>query len=132
MAALVDTSVAILMRDGDRIADFLAGLDPPAYLSAVSRVELENGVYRDPALTAIRRVALDLILRNVPTIAFGEPEIAAFRAIVAAIGYSRRNTLDRMIGATALVHDLVLITTNAADFRDIPNLKLESWPDPAT
>lgn len=130
MAVLIDTGVAILMRDTDSFAGFLAGLDPPAYLSAISRVELENGVYRYPALAAVRRPSLDLILRHMPTLEFGEPEIAAYRAIVAAIGYARRKTLDRMIAATALVHRLALVTTNAADFRDVPELELVAWPGP--
>lgn len=127
MGVLIDTSVAILMRDTDSLAGLLSRLEPPACLSAISRVELENGVYRDPAFAAARRTALDLILRHLPTLDFGEREIAAYRSIVAAIGHSRRKTLDRMIAATALVHGLPLVTTNAADFRDIPSLQVEDW-----
>ena len=32
-----------------------------------------------------------------------------------------------MIVATALVHDLTLVTMNGADFNDIAGLKLEVW-----
>jgi len=102
--------------------------DPPANFSAITRIGLENGVYRDPALAAIRRSALDVILRNIPTVEFGEPEIEAYRNIVATVGHSRRKTLDRMIAASALVHRLTLVTSNGADFADIPGLELEAWP----
>ena len=39
--------------------------------------------------------------------------------------------LDRLIAATAIVHDMTLVTINGDDFSDIPNLKLEIWPFPA-
>lgn len=130
MPVLVDTGIAILMRDAGGSAGFLRDLEPPVHLSAISRVELENGVYRFAALRDIRPRSLDLILRNMPTLEFGEPEIAAYREIVSAIGHSRRKTLDRMIAATAIVHGLTLVTLNGADFTDIPGLDLEAWPAP--
>jgi tRNA(fMet)-specific endonuclease VapC len=36
-------------------------------------------------------------------------------------------TFDLMIGATAIVHDLTLVTHNTADFKNIPGLRLEDW-----
>lgn len=35
--------------------------------------------------------------------------------------------VDLMIASVALVHDLTLVTHNTADFRNIPNLRLEDW-----
>ena len=35
--------------------------------------------------------------------------------------------VDLMIAATALVHDLILVTNNTRDFERIPNLRLEDW-----
>jgi tRNA(fMet)-specific endonuclease VapC len=35
-----------------------------------------------------------------------------------------------MIAATALAHDLTLITMNGKDFRDLPGLKLVEWETP--
>jgi tRNA(fMet)-specific endonuclease VapC len=37
------------------------------------------------------------------------------------------STADMMIASVALVHDLTLVTHNTADFRHIPNLRLEDW-----
>ena len=34
---------------------------------------------------------------------------------------------DLMIASVALVHDLTLVTHNTADFRHIPNLRLQDW-----
>lgn len=46
---------------------------------------------------------------------------------VAAAGYVRARTLDRMIAATALSRGLALVTINHSDFRDIPSLDLIAW-----
>ena len=97
-------------------------------MSILTRVELENGVYWDERWSAARRAALDIILTQVTTLPFGEAELAAYRGIVEAAGYSRSRVIDRMIAATALVQGLELGTMNGADFRDIPNLRLEVWP----
>ena len=63
---------------------------------------------------------------------FEDADARAYTLIVSTLGYSRPLILDRMIAATALVHDLLLITMNGADFRDVPELKLEVWDLPRT
>lgn len=55
---------------------------------------------------------------------------SVYRTIVDRCSFSRTRVLDRMIAATAIVHDLTLNAINGADFRDIPDLKLEIWPLP--
>ena len=39
-------------------------------------------------------------------------------------------SVDLMIGSVALVYDLTLVTHNAADFRNIPGLRLDDWLTP--
>jgi predicted nucleic acid-binding protein len=130
MPCLLDTRVAIELRDGTALIGRLEALPEAPMLSAITRVELENGVYRDPKWSAVRRVRLDALLAQIATIDFDEATIHAYRGIVSAIGHSRRKTLDRMIAATALVHGLTLVTLNGADFADIPGLDLDIWPAP--
>ncbi len=128
MAFLLDSDVVVHLRDGRMdVWEHMRALDPPLMLSIVSRVELENGVYRDPPWAALRRAALDTILTRVATIDFGAAELAAYCGIVETIGYSRANVRDRMIAATALAHDLTLVTFNGSDFRGVPGLRLEVW-----
>lgn len=128
MAFLLDTDVAIHLRDGDpAITEKVAALDDAVLMSIVTRVELEGGVYREPAHAQVRRARLDAILAAIPTVAFDDAAADAYGAIVASAGYSRRKLLDRMIAAQALVHRSTLVTINAGDYADVPGLSVAAW-----
>lgn len=131
MAALLDTDVMIHLRDGDSWTRAQArSLDPPLYLSAIGRVELENGVWRDPAMREARRAALDALLPQFTVLDFDGEAITAYREILEAAGWSKRKTADRMTAATALAHRLPLVTLNGRDYRDVPGLALVEWVKP--
>ena len=128
MPALLDTDVVIHLRDGDDWTRAQAReLDPPFYLSAISRIELENGVWRDPAHSAARRAALDALLPLFEVLDFDAATIAAYCVILDHAGFSKRKVADRMTAATALAHGLPLVTLNGRDFRDVAGLELVEW-----
>jgi predicted nucleic acid-binding protein len=128
VAFVLDTNVAIHLRDGDpAVTSRITALDGAVLMSVVTRVELESGVYREPAQAAIRRARLDVVLAAIPTLAFDAAAADAYGNIVAHAGYSRRKLLDRMIAAQALVHRATLVTLNAGDFSDVPGLRLLAW-----
>ena len=128
MAFILDTDVAIHLRDGDlNIAGRVAALEGAVLLSIVTRVELEGGVWRVPAEAHLRRPRLDAMLASLPVLAFDDAAADAYRGIVEAVGHSRRRLLDRMIAAQALVHRATLVTCNGEDFRDVPGLNLLTW-----
>ena len=128
MASLLDTNIAIRLRDGEaHVVRKIAALAGPILLSIVTRVELEGGVVRDPAMAGLRRPRLDAILDAFPVLPFDEAAADAYRRILEVAGYSRRKLLDRMIAAQALVHRATLITQNPRDFQDIPGLDIEMW-----
>jgi predicted nucleic acid-binding protein len=125
---LLDTNIAIHLRDGDAmIEERVAELVGSLLLSIVSRVELEGGVYQAPAEIVQRRHRLDLLLSAVTVLDFDQASADAYRAIIGTAGFSRRKVLDRMIAAQALASNATLITRNAIDFRDIPGLTLVEW-----
>ena len=100
---IIDTDVAIHLRDGTPwIVDRIARLHAAPFLSVVSQVELEGGVYADIRFCAKRRKALDAMLQNLRLLVFDRDAVACYREIVATLGYSRRKVADRMIAATAL------------------------------
>ena len=84
------------------------------------------------SFSAMRRDAVDLLLATFPVLPFDADAMRAYRGIVASVGFSRRKVADRMVAATAIAHDLTLITMNGKDFSDIPGLPLTIWSSPAT
>ncbi len=97
------------------------------FLSVISRVELEAGVYRDGMLDREIRGRVDALIKRVEELPFTGREVEAYSSIIAKKGFSRRLVVDRMIGATALANDLTLATLNPRDFRNIPGLTIEDW-----
>ena len=133
MPFLIDTNVAIHLRDGEpSIIAQLESLSAKPEMSILTRVELEGGVYGRSELTAKRSVAVDALLATMKVHPFDAAAASAYRDILAARGFVRSRITDRMIAATALVHGFTLITINGDDFRDIPGLSLEIWPSPAS
>jgi len=128
MAFIIDTNVAIHVRDGDAATTAkVAALKGAVMISVITRVELEGGVYREAANVVARRARLDVMLAALPCLAFDDDAAAKYGAIVAHAGYSSRKLIDRMIAAQALVHRATLITFNGDDFSDVPGLKLRVW-----
>ena len=131
MSFLIDTNVVIHLRDGDKgVFHKMADLDALPAIAMITRIELENGLYRDPELTDLLRPNLAAILHRTDVIDFGNMEFEPYRSILDQVGFSKRKVLDRMIAATALANDLTLITMNGHDFRDVPGLKLVEWETP--
>jgi tRNA(fMet)-specific endonuclease VapC len=128
LAFLLDTCVAIDLRDGrGDTVDKVTALPERPYISAITKVELEGGVYAQPEYTEKRRKAVDALLRRLEVIDFEDVMASQYGQIISKSGFNRRKIIDRMIAATALVNNLTLITTNGDDFADIDGLSLEIW-----
>lgn len=128
MSYLLDTSVAIALRDADpKHRPGIEALGPDLAISIITRIELEGGVRREPGLAAARLARLDVLLGGLEVVAFNEEAADAYRIILETTGFSRRKTLDRMIAAQAIIKGATLVTLNGADFSDIPELKLLAW-----
>ncbi len=128
MAFLIDTNIAILARDGaDRVLDKLAEYDGAVVLSVLSLLELQRGLYKLPAHTALRLPRLELLLRDIPVLPFDAAAAHAYGQIIARCGWVKGRDYDRMIAAHAISTASVLVTDNLTDFRDIPGLTVENW-----
>ena len=84
MAYLIDTNIAIYARNGiDAVLGKLAEHEGEVLLSALSLAELQRGLHRDPALTALRQARTDVLLAAIPVIPFDAAAAAAYGRIIA-------------------------------------------------
>ena len=82
----------------------------------------------DPLRASIQRL-LQHEVSLIPFDADCAEEFGRVRAGLRPQGISVDN-MDLLIGATALVYDLTVVTHNTADFQHIPGLRLEDWLTP--
>jgi predicted nucleic acid-binding protein len=117
MPMLIDTDVAIHLRDGNPIIAARMGETGAPMISAITLGELEAGAARDVSGNKLRRRLLDAMLGLVPVLPFTAKESAAYGHIVGVLGYDRRKVLDRMIAdyhsrrSTAAISGTFLIST---------------------
>ncbi|MES9904471.1 MAG: PIN domain-containing protein [Sedimenticola sp.] len=130
MGIVVDTNVFI-DAENDRLdlASLLAG-DDHYFLAAITVSELLTGVAlaKNPADRIHRLTWSESIIETMPILSF-DLEVARTYAEVYAyqLQHTRRQSLsvhDLQIAATAIVHDYVVLTSNANDFKQIPGLRL--------
>jgi predicted nucleic acid-binding protein len=129
---LVDTNVVSEACRGSRQAvAWLRSVRPESvFLSALTLGEIMRGVALrrkfDPQtatrltewLERLRRDHADRILPVTDRIALEWGRIAALRS---------RGDIDGLIAATAIVHDLILVTRNVRDFEDIAVSLINPW-----
>jgi tRNA(fMet)-specific endonuclease VapC len=133
LAVLIDTSIFIaLERQGESLASLLERLGAESVaLAAITASELLHGVHR--AESALRRGHrerfVESVLRAVPVLSF-TLEIARLHSRLWA-DLQRRGELigahDLIIAATAISHEMAVLTTNQRHFGRIETLKLEVW-----
>ena len=128
MAYLIDTNIAIHARDSDIVVlSKLVEHDGAVVLSALSLAELQRGLYKSVALTAQRRIRLEILLRGIPMLPFNAAAAEIYGRIIAQCGWVKGRDFDRMIAAHAMSTNSVLVTNNVTDFQDIPGLLIENW-----
>jgi len=129
---LVDTNVVSEVRRGISAAvSWLRGADPlSVHLSALTLGEIMRGIAlkqkSDPKaaghlaewLRKLRHDHADRILPVTDQIAVEWGRIAALRP---------RGDIDGLIAATAIVHDLIIVTRNVADFEDTGASVINPW-----
>ena len=128
MAYLIDTNIAIHARDGTgAILDRLVRHEGAILLSALSLAELQRGIYKDSRFSALRQVRLEVLLSDIPVLPFDAAAARAYSRIIAQCGWVKGRDFDRMIAGHAIATSSILVTSNVADFTDIPALAMENW-----
>jgi tRNA(fMet)-specific endonuclease VapC len=132
MSFLLDTDIcsAHFRRPGGLAHRFIQ-YSGRLYVSSVNLAELYTGAYHvskpQPLLDKVAE-----LLRDVSVLAFDADcahQFGQIRGRLLQQGIPVA-TADLMIAATALVHNLTLVTHNTRDFQHIPGLRLDDWLTP--
>ncbi|RXT30403.1 VapC toxin family PIN domain ribonuclease [Rhizobium leguminosarum] len=129
---LVDTNIVSEARRGTpQVVSWLRSVDPlTIHLSALTLGEIMRGIAlkqkSDPKTAAhltewLRKLRYDHGDRILPV----TNEIAVEWGRIAAI--RPRGDIDGLIAATAIVHDLIVVTRNVGDFDDIGAAAINPW-----
>jgi predicted nucleic acid-binding protein len=102
------------------------------HLSAISASELLHGVHRarSAAQRARRERFVETVLAEIPLLP-ADLDVARAHARLWSELAARGETIgerDLWIAATALVHDLTLLTANRREFGRVEGLDLAVWP----
>ncbi|RUU06674.1 type II toxin-antitoxin system VapC family toxin [Mesorhizobium sp. USDA-HM6] len=129
---LLDTNVVSdVQRRLPKPAAWLASVDPASVnLSVITLGEIERGIFKQRKADPDRAARLDIWLRelrrdNADRILAITEEIALTWGRITA--GRTRGSADSLIAATALLHDLILVTRNVADFEDIGLTVVNPW-----
>ena len=100
-------------------------------IATVILAELFAGAYKRPNPNRLLSLIADL-LQEVAILDFDEDCALEFGKVKGGLKQQGISVpdVDLLIAAVALHHDLTLVTHNTADFRNIPNLRLEDWLTP--
>jgi len=135
---LLDTNVVLELRkigDGKADANVIAWINredaASFFLSAITILELERGILgvqrRDARQGARLRTWLDNHVRP----EFGGRIIAIDDVVATRCAHlhilDRRNEVDALIAATALIHGLTVVTRNVKDFEGTGAIIVDPW-----
>ena len=130
MAYLIDTDIVLDHLAGLPDATALLGelaADSDLFISIVTYMEAYQSVLRSPTQHEAQE-QFTAFVTVVPVLPFAEDvarRCAALRETLRRQGRRvRARALDLMIAATALEHQLILVTRNRHDYADIPGLQL--------
>lgn len=138
MKYLLDTNVVSELRKvGDGKADanvirWVSAQDSSdLFISAITILEIERGILslqrRDPSQGALLRKWMDERVRP----GFEGRILPIDDAVATRCAYlhvpDRRNEADALIGSTALVHNLTVVTRNVRDFDGTGAIVVDPW-----
>ncbi len=98
-------------------------------ISSITVMELRYGLAINPQRTQKIEPTISSFLSAVITLPFTTPEAeqaAQIRAALKSLGQPI-GAYDALIAATALQHNLIMITANQREFERVPGLQIENW-----
>lgn len=99
------------------------------HISSIILGELFTWAYRRPDPAPALQAIADDLLPHLTELVFDRPCADQFGRVHASLLRQGHpvNASDMQIAATALAHNLTLVTHNTRDFQHIPGLRLDDW-----
>ena len=132
----------IYLLDTCTVSDFVKGYPqvlarfraiPPTdfSVSSITRMEVEYGLQLNPQRGAKIGPVMEALFSRITILPFSSVEAKSAGAIRAALRKQGTpiGAYDVLIAATALVHGLILVTSNTGEFRRVSGLNVEDWRD---
>jgi tRNA(fMet)-specific endonuclease VapC len=119
---LLDSNACIYLLEGlsDRLRDRVESHAPSDIVtSAIVYAEVVRGLDADDPVALTKT---DRLFEKIAILPFDRATARAYMRVP-----FRPGSFDRLIAAHALAINLVLVTSNARDFADIPGLEVEDW-----
>ena len=118
---LLDSNICIYVLEGGppavrrRVEGFALG---EVVTSSIAYAEVMRGLVADP----LKIKAAAAFFRIISPLPFGQEEARLY----ANLPFLRAG-FDRLIAAHAIARNLIFVTNNERDFRDIAKLRVENW-----
>jgi tRNA(fMet)-specific endonuclease VapC len=128
---LLDTNACIRILNGSSpgVVERLEMLDPAdVAMSAIVRAELIYGARKSAHLAENLRL-VDAFFEPFECLPFDSRAADVYGGVRADLERGGRpiGPNDLLIAATALAHDLILVTHNVSEFERVPGLGVEDW-----
>ncbi|MEA5528521.1 type II toxin-antitoxin system VapC family toxin [Dolichospermum sp. UHCC 0684] len=134
MAYLLDTCVVSDFVKGEQnTLNQLKSISPTdLFISSLTVMEIKYGLAINPAKAIKIQPLIETFLISITVLNFTSQEAekaAEIRSILKIAG-SPIGSYDVLIAATALSHNLMIVTSNVREFQRVPNLQIENWRFP--
>lgn len=134
MRYLLDTCVVSDFIKGEPGTQARLKQTPPANIaiSSITMMELHYGMMLNPQRAQKIAPVITNLIQPIAILPFNTPEAekaAEIRAILKTQGQPI-GAYDVLIAATALQHQLIMVTANQREFDRVPDLQTENWRQP--
>ncbi|MGL5077089.1 MAG: PIN domain-containing protein [Waterburya sp.] len=130
MYVLDTTTVSDFLRGNQKVKDKLSTISKKwVYITSITKLEIEYGLKKKPELRPKLERKIELLYSEVGDYPFETqivPIASQIKHNLLSNGYTI-GTADLLIGAIALFHNCVVVTSNTKHFEKIEDLKIEDW-----